>query len=45
MDNTAKTAMVTAKPGASIARASVESALQPRYGVTSFTALQSTPGP
>lgn len=45
MDGTAKTATITAKPGKSIARASVESALQPRYGVTNFTALQPTPGP
>lgn len=45
VDDTAKTAMVIAKPGKSITRTSVESALQPRYGVTSFSALQPTPGP
>lgn len=44
VDNTAKTATVTAKPGKSIAKDAIEAALQPRYGVTSFTQLAPTPG-
>jgi hypothetical protein len=44
VDNTAKTATVTVKPGASLARDRAEAALQPRYGVTSFTEVKPPSG-